>query len=54
MSITNDTGLNSGVWVQWLVEIRLKESDASDRLYFRGISPAKIYQYEAQGGMDIL
>lgn len=47
VEVTAGTGLQPGVWVRRLIEIRSSDYDTSGRLFFRGISPAKISHYEA-------
>ena len=51
--ITKGTGLNPGTWIKRLVGIRGEENDDSGRLFYRGRSPAKLYQYE-EDYMDVL
>ena len=46
VNITKGTGLNPGTWIRRLIEIRNREDDTGGRLFFRGKSPAKVYQYQ--------
>ncbi len=44
---TQGNGLNPGVWIRRLIQIRSSEEDNNGRLFFRGVSPARLSQYEA-------
>ena len=46
VNITQGTGLNPGTWMKRLVEIRDVEGHKNGRLFYRGITPAKLSQYE--------
>ena len=47
VNITSGTGLEPGVWMRRLIDIRSEESDNSGRIFFRGVTPTKLSQYEA-------
>ena len=47
VNITSGTGLEPGVWMRRLTDIRSEESDNSGRIFFRGVTPTKLNQYEA-------
>lgn len=47
VNVTSGSGLNPGVWIRRLINIRSIETDDSGRIFYRGIIPAKLSQYEA-------
>jgi len=47
VNVTNGNGLNPGVWIRRLIDIRNVEDDRSGRLFFQVVSPSKVSQYEA-------
>ncbi len=46
VNITSGTGLTPGIWMKRLIDIRVKEGDKSGRIFFRGVNPTKLSQYE--------
>ena len=46
VNITTDTGSNPLTWIRRLVQIWSKETDKSERLLYRGVTPTKINYYE--------